>query len=67
MQGQTDEENLYRLEKQFRYSGSIQIIRKHVKKYEALIKEQTEKKERARQNNEEVERLLKEVETMKSK
>jgi hypothetical protein len=28
MQGQTDEENLYRLEQQFHYSDSIKIIRK---------------------------------------
>ena len=67
MQGQTDEESLYRLEQQFRHSDSIQIIRKQVEQYEELIKEQAEKIERARQNNEEVERLLKEVEIMKSK
>ena len=38
MQGQTDEENLYRLEQQLRYNDSIQIIRKQVKRYDDLVK-----------------------------
>ena len=59
MQGQTDEENLYRLERQFRYGDSIKIIRKQVEKYEELVKEQAERMERARQNSEEMERLRK--------
>jgi len=67
MQGQTNEENLYRLEKQFRYSDTIKIIRKQIETYEVLIKEQAEKIERARRNNEEMERLRKEVESVKGK
>ncbi|MDR1897009.1 MAG: hypothetical protein LBR10_09500 [Prevotellaceae bacterium] len=38
MQGQTNEENLYRLERQFKYNDSIKIIRKQVEKYEELVK-----------------------------
>jgi len=66
MQGQTDEENLYRLEKQFRYGDSIKIIRKQVEKYEELIKEQVEKLERARRNSEEAERLQDEIKVFKA-
>ena len=55
MQGQTDEGKLYRLERQFQYNDSIKIIRKQVKKYEDLIKEQAEKMERAKKNNEDAE------------
>jgi len=65
MQGQTNEENIYRLERQFQYGDSIKIIRKQVEKYEELVKEQAEKLERARRNSEEVERLQKEVESLK--
>jgi hypothetical protein len=43
MQGQSNEENLYRLEQQFKYSNSIKIIRKQVEKYGELVKEQAEK------------------------
>ncbi|MDR2652889.1 MAG: hypothetical protein LBC68_11375 [Prevotellaceae bacterium] len=39
MQGQTNEENLYRLEQQFKYNDSIKIVRKQVEKYEELVKE----------------------------
>ena len=39
MQGQTNEENIYRLEKQFKYSDSIKIVRKQVEKYEELVRE----------------------------
>ena len=56
MQGQTDEENIYRLERQFRYGDSIKIIRK-----------QAEKIERAKRNSEKAEQLRKEAETVKSK
>jgi hypothetical protein len=65
MQGQTDEENFYRLEQQFKCSDSIQIIRKQVVKYEELVKEQAERIERARREAEEAERLLKQVEMTK--
>ena len=37
MQGQTSEENLYRLERQFRYGDSIKIIRNQVEKYEEMV------------------------------
>jgi hypothetical protein len=67
MRGQADEENLYRLEQQFRFGDSIKIIRKQVEKYEELVKIQAEKIERAKQNSEEVERLRKEAETVKGK
>jgi hypothetical protein len=67
MQGQTNEENLYRLEQQFNHKDSIKIIRKQVEKYEELVKEQAERIERARQNSEEVERIQREVEVLKIK
>ena len=65
MQGQTNEENIYRLERQFQYGDSIKIIRKQVEKYEELVKEQAERMERVRQNGEEADRLKKEVEALK--
>jgi len=61
MQGQTNEENLYRLERQFGYGDSIKIIRNQVEKYEELVKEQAERMERARRNNEEVNKIMKEM------
>ena len=67
MQGQTNEENLYRLEQQFQYSDSIKIVRKQVEKYEELVREQTEKLERMKRDIEEAEQLRKEAETVKSK
>jgi hypothetical protein len=57
MQGQTNEDNLYRLEQQFKYSDSIKIIHKQVEKYEKLVKEQAERVVRAKRNNEDAERL----------
>ena len=66
MQGQTNEENLCRLEQQFRYSDSIKIVRKQVEKYEELVKEQTEWLERSRQNSDEAEQLQKKVEELKT-
>jgi hypothetical protein len=65
MQGQTDEESLYRLEQQFKYGDSIKIIRKQVKKYEELVQEQAERIERAKRDSEEADRLQKEVEDIK--
>ena len=67
MQGQTNEENLYRLERQFRNGDSIKNIRKQVEKYEELVKEQAERMERARRNSEEMEKLQKEAESLKGK
>jgi hypothetical protein len=62
MQGQTNEENIYRLERQFRYGDSIKIIRKQVEKYEVLVKEQVEREERVRRNADEAEKLQKQKE-----
>jgi hypothetical protein len=65
MQGQANEENLYRLERQFQYGDSIKIIRKQVEKYEELVKQQVEKMERAKRSSEEAIKLQKEVESLK--
>ncbi|KAA6319113.1 hypothetical protein EZS27_030953, partial [termite gut metagenome] len=65
MQGQATEENIYRLEKQFKYRDSISIVCKQVNRYERLVKEQVEKMERVRQNSGEMEKLQKEVELLK--
>jgi hypothetical protein len=65
MQGQIDEENLYRLEQQFKYGDSIKIIRKQVKKYEELVQEQAERIERAKRDSEEADRLQKDAESLK--
>ena len=67
MQGQTDEENLYRLERQFRYEDSVKIVRKQVEKYEELVREQAERTERARRNATEAEKLQKEAETLRER
>jgi hypothetical protein len=66
MQGQTNEDNIYRLERQFRYGDSIKIIRKQVEKYEELVKEQAERMERARVNGDKAEKLQKAVESLKN-
>jgi hypothetical protein len=65
MEGQTNEESLYRLGQQFKYNDSIKIIRKRVELYEGLVKAQAEKMERARQNREEMEKLHKQKENIK--
>ena len=65
MQGQTNEENLYRLERQFRYGDSIKIIRKQGEKYEELVKEQAERIERAKRENSEAEKLRNEIKVLK--
>ena len=67
MRGQTNEENIYRLERQFRNSDSIKIIRQQVEKYEDLVREQAERIERAKRNNEEANKLQREAETVKGK
>jgi hypothetical protein len=54
MLGQTNSEDLYRLEQQFRYGDSIRIIRNQVEKYEELVKEQSESIARARRNEQEI-------------
>jgi hypothetical protein len=67
MRGEINEDNLYRLERQFKHDDSIKIIRKQIEKYEELVKEQVEKMERAKWNSEEVDNLQKEVELLKKK
>jgi len=57
VQGQTNVENLYRLERQFKNNDSIEIVRKQVENYEELVKEQVERIERAKQNCEQFENL----------
>jgi hypothetical protein len=66
MQGQTNEDNLYRLEQQFKYSDSIKIIHKQVEKYEGLVKEQAERVVRAKRNNEDAERLQRQKEKIRN-
>ena len=65
MQGQTNEESIYRLEQQFKYGDSIKIVRKQVEKYKELVREHAEKVERAKRNREEAERLGKEAKIFK--
>jgi hypothetical protein len=65
MHEQTNEEDLYRIERQFQYSDSIKIIRRQVERYEELVKEQAEKVERAKRNSEEVEQLQNEMKSLK--
>jgi len=67
MQKQTNEEDIYRLERQFRYEYSLKIVRKQVEKYEELVKEQAERMEMAGQNSVEAERFRNEAEKIKSK
>jgi hypothetical protein len=67
MQGQSSDENLWRLERQFRYNDSIRIIRKQVEKYEELVREQAERTERAKRENMEAERLQTEVESLRER
>jgi hypothetical protein len=66
MQGQTDEESIYRLEQQFQYGDSIKIIRKQVEKYEELVMAQAERIERAKRNSEEVEKIHKLKESIRN-
>ncbi|KAA6329668.1 hypothetical protein EZS27_021554, partial [termite gut metagenome] len=65
MQGQAAENNIYRLDRQFRYRDSVTIIRNQVKRYEQLVQEQAERIERARREAEEAEILQKETESLK--
>ena len=65
MQGQTNDENLYRLERQFQYGDSINIIRKQVEKYEELVKERAEKLERIKENKEQNTMIQKEIDRLK--
>jgi len=62
MQGQASEESLFRLQQQFNHRDSIRIIRNRVERFEDLVRLQSEKLTRARINEEEIERLQKEIE-----
>jgi len=65
MQGQTNEENIYRLERQFRHVDSVKIMRKQVEKYEELVREQAERLERARRNDGEAKKIMEKIEEMR--
>jgi len=66
MQGQINEENLYRLERVFDYEDSINLIRKQVEKYEELVKEQAERTVRMKKNYKDTEQLQNQVKSLKS-
>jgi len=65
MQGQANEENLFRLEQQFKYNDSIKIVRKQVEKYEELVKEQAERSERDKGNSERMNEIQQKVGKLK--
>jgi hypothetical protein len=65
MQRQTNDENFYRLEQQFKHGDSIDIIRKQVEKYEELVQEHAEKLEKTKRDGENADRLQREVESVK--
>ena len=65
MQGQTNDENLYRLEQQLRYGDSIKIICKQVEEFEELVKEQAERMERIKENKEQNMMIKKEIDRLK--
>jgi len=64
--GQMDEENLYRLERQFKYNDSIRIVRKQVGKYEELLKEQTEKMNRAKRENDKAIQINRKIDSLEN-
>ena len=66
MQGQINEEGLYRLERQFQYDDSIKIIGKQVEKYEELVKEQAERTVRMKKDYKDTEQLQNQVKSLKS-
>jgi len=65
MQGQTNEENLYRLEQQFKNNDSIKIVRKQVEKYEELVKEHAESLEKYKENDEKMNEIQQKVNSLK--
>ena len=67
MQGQTNEEGLFRLQQQFQHRDSARIIRSRVEEFERLVREQAERMERARINEAERERLQREVDNLRGK
>jgi cell division protein FtsB len=67
MRGQTNEENLFRLQQQFQDRDSIRIIRNRTVEFERLVREQAERMERARINEAERERLQREVDNLRGR
>jgi hypothetical protein len=67
MQGQTNEDGIYRLENRFEFQDSISVIRKQVEKYEKLSKEQAERMERARKEAKEVESIEENMNMLKNR
>jgi len=65
LQGQTNEENLYWLERQFKNNDSIKIVRKQVERYEELVKEQAERLEKDSENNRKISTIQQEVKGLK--
>ena len=65
MQGQANEESLFRLQEQFQHADSIKTIRNRVERFEDLVREQAERLERARINEEERERLQRAVDDLR--
>jgi hypothetical protein len=66
IQGQTNEENLYRLERQFQNNDSIKIVRKQVERYEELVKEHAERIERDNESNKKISEIQQKVNSLKS-
>ena len=65
MQGQANEENLFRLQEQFQHRDSIRIIRNQVERFEDLARQQAERMTRAKINEEEMQRLQREVDNVR--
>jgi hypothetical protein len=65
MQGQMNEDDIYRLEDRFEFRDSVSLIHKQVETYEKLVQEQAERIERAKRNVEESEKLQKQKEMIK--
>ena len=65
MQGQANEESLFRLQEQFQHRDSVRIIRNRVVEFERLVRKQAERMERARMNEQESERLREEMKRLR--
>jgi uncharacterized protein YdcH (DUF465 family) len=65
MKGEVDGAGITRIERQFQYGDSVQMVRKQVEEYEKLVREQAEKAARARRIAQENERLKNEIEQAK--
>jgi hypothetical protein len=67
MQGQTNEESLFRLQQQFNHRDSVRIIRNRVEEFEKLVRLQAERMERAKINEVEMELMQNQVETLRNR